>query len=69
MLKVQIPVYSNLLLKTWKVPKFNKTTSEFYNLQGKRTGTKESISRQRVITNKNGDIISEEEYNEIKLEN
>ena len=62
MLKVQIPIYNQLLLKTWKVPKLNKTTSVVYNLQGIKTGIKESISRQRVITNTNGDIISEEEY-------
>jgi len=62
MLKVQIPIYNQLLLKTWKVPKFNKTTSVVYNLQGIKTGIKESISRQRVITNINGDIITEEEY-------
>ena len=60
MLKVQIPIYNQLLLKTWKVPKLNKTTSVVYNLQGIKTGIKESISRQRVITNTNGDIISEE---------
>ena len=60
MIKVQIPIYSNLLLKTWKLPKLEKITTTVYNQQGVKTGIKES--KKPIIVNLEGKRISEEEH-------
>ena len=60
MIKVQIPIYSNLLLKTWKLPKLENTTTAVYNRQGIKTGIKES--KRPIIVNLEGKKITEEEY-------